>query len=307
VRQIVHRTPVGAKRWIRRFIPLPLKLRLKSQVRRLDQKRLWRFQTGHANTARPNRSLDQGVAVIVPCYNHAPYLGATMSCLAQQTLRPYSVVFVDDWSTDRTWELIQRESAKLPVGIEAILLQTPKNSGQAYAINHGIGLTDFSVYMVLNDDDYLLHDALEAAVAILSHRTELYMLGAGGRRFSGAGLPPGPHEKPYIRNVASDYGQIPLTDYRPDQVVHFRNPNDLNMMHTGTTYFRCAWELAGGYYPDKLDRVVVFGDRDFQLRVASLFRSPYPRRSPSLTGDRGDPSTQGSIRRCLPERAMEER
>jgi hypothetical protein len=43
------------------------------------------------------------------------------------------------------------------------------------------------------------------------------------------------------------------------------------MTHTGSCFLNAAWEVVGGYAVDKRKRVVPFSDRDFQLRVASLW------------------------------------
>ena len=68
-----------------------------------------------------------------------------------------------------------------------------------------------------------------------------------------------------------DYAQIPLTYYQPADVLNFTRPNDLNMSHSGSIFFKAAWQAVGGYQSDKSRRVIAYSDRDFQLRAASLF------------------------------------
>lgn len=211
------------------------------------------------------------VAVVMPCYNHAEFLGSALASLAAQTYRPFDVICVEDHSTDDTWLRLQQASEQLPAGISLTLLRTPQNSGQAAAINLGIASSSAALYMILNDDDYLMHDAIEASVAILERNRDLFLLGTTAIHIGGAGQPALGDPRSLIRNTNSDYEQIPLTRFQPADVLTFKHPNDLNMSHSGSMFFRAAWQAVGGYYSDKSRRVIAYSDRDFQLRLASLF------------------------------------
>jgi len=256
------RPPLGAR--LRYVLMMQAKNRLLSLSLR-------RFRRVHLPMLPVERSLQNGIAVVIPCYNHAGYLESTFTCLAQQTYRPFEVVFVEDHSTDETWARLQQLCPQLPSGIKPILLRTPRNSGQAFAINVGVSTSKTSVIMVLNDDDYLMHDALEAVVEILGYNADLFLLGATAIPFTGYGCPPGDDESKLIRSVYPNYTLVPLTRYTPADVLRFAHPNDTNMTHSGSTFFKTAWQAVGGYYPDKSRRVVIWSDRDFQLRIASLF------------------------------------
>lgn len=241
-------------------------------VDRLDRRALLRFQQTHRATAKPERDWAGGVAIVVPCYNHAQYLEATFESLSLQTYRPFEVAFVDDGSTDDTLRLLERFCGACPTGIRPALVQAKRNTGQANAINKGIAACRASVIMVHNDDDYLMHDALEATLQILRLNGDVFLLGSTALPFSGPGAPSLPvNGSRLIKSAHPDYGSIPLTQYAPDDARGFVRPNDINMTHSGSTFFRAAWEAAGGYYPDKSRRIVAYSDRDFQMRVASLF------------------------------------
>ncbi len=253
--------PRAAQAWLTAYL-----------VDRFDRRALLRFQETHRTFLRVERIWSGGVAVIVPCYNHAEYLEATFTSLAQQTYRPFEAVFVDDHSTDDTLPRLRRFCQSCPKGIYPTLIQVPRNSGQANAINQGIDASQASVIMVHNDDDYLMPDALEATLEILRLNADVFLFGTTALPFSGDGGPPSPGDSvPFIRSSHPDYAAIPLTRYMPADVGGFVSPNDLNMTHSGSTFFKVVWEVAGGYYPNKSMRVVSYSDRDFQLRVASLF------------------------------------
>jgi hypothetical protein len=54
-------------------------------------------------------------------------------------------------------------------------------------------------------------------------------------------------------------------------VRRYRKYNDLNMAHSGSCFYKAAWEGVGGYLADKAERVVPFSDRDFQMRVNTVW------------------------------------
>lgn len=98
-------------------------------------------------TARPAQPKDsrprgqrQPVTIVVPCFNEEPtlpYLANTLASVTQELTRSYDVffVFVDDGSSDRTWEVLHRLFGCRP---ECKLVKQERNLGVAAAILNGI-------------------------------------------------------------------------------------------------------------------------------------------------------------------------
>jgi glycosyltransferase involved in cell wall biosynthesis len=270
-RWLIQAAPPPIKRWAGSHLPGMSRWLGNRAFDQIDRAALRRFARSHAQSQPLDRSLANGLAVVMPCYNHGRYLEATFASLFQQTHRPFQIICVDDCSGDDTSERLHAFAARLPAGIQLTLLRTPSNGGQAAAINFGIEQSGASLYVVLNDDDYLMHDALEAIWAIIGHRPEVALLGSTARCWRGDGCPPGDEAQKRIGTLQPTYTTIPLCETSPESVLRFTHPNDMNMTHSGMAFYRSAWQAAGGYYPDKNQRVVIFSDRDFQLRVAALF------------------------------------
>lgn len=267
LRQLIQAAPPDFKRWITRRLPSSAVHRLSDRAfNQVDQAALRRFWQSHQPPLPAAQTFDNGLAVVIPCYNHAPYLEATVTSLINQTYRPYQAIFVEDHSTDTTWNHLQDLMARFPDDIKVTLLRSDRNRGQAAAINLGIEKSEASLYTILNDDDYLMHDALEVIMGTLVREPSIFLIGSIAQVFSGAGIPDGADQLVQIGRV-----EIPLKVVIPQNARSFTSPNQLNMTHSGTTFFRSAWQQVGGYYSDKSQRVVVFTDRDFQLRVAALF------------------------------------
>ena len=262
----------GVRRSFYRLLPPPAQQWIATRwIDRFDRGALRRFQRAHASRPRAERGPVGDAAIVVPCWNHAPYLDAMLESVAAQSYRPFELILVEDRSADDTWARLEKARGALPAGIRVTLLRNPRNLGQAASINRGVEGSAASVFMILNDDDYLAHDALEAAIELLRREEDLYLLGATSVHFTGTGPPAADDPRLFIRNRYADYGRIPLRRCRPEDVRGFRRANDLNMTHSGSVFFRSAWSAVGGYQPEKSRRVIAYSDRDFQLRVASLF------------------------------------
>lgn len=76
------------------------------------------------------------VQVVVPCYNEAGRLPAEAFIQFAAAHPAFSFLFVDDGSTDNTWEVLQSLAAKNPAAFETLKL--PVNQGKAEAVCRGM-------------------------------------------------------------------------------------------------------------------------------------------------------------------------
>jgi glycosyltransferase involved in cell wall biosynthesis len=93
-------------------------------------------------------------AVIVPAYNAASTLQATIASLLEQTAVPHEIIVIDDGSTDATGEIAA--SYGPPVRV-----LTQPNGGTASARNHGMREATADVIAFLDADDLYTRDRLE--------------------------------------------------------------------------------------------------------------------------------------------------
>jgi glycosyltransferase involved in cell wall biosynthesis len=59
------------------------------------------------------------VSVLIPSYNHAPYLPAALQSVFDQTYRDYEIVVVDDGSTDGSVEILQGYGDRIRLFVQA--------------------------------------------------------------------------------------------------------------------------------------------------------------------------------------------
>lgn len=121
------------------------------------------------------------ISVIIPCYNAADKIGRCLASLRKITLDQanYEVLFIDDCSTDSTYELLREVCGNQ---LNWRLLQLENNSGSpSRPRNKGIDAAQGQYLYFLDCDDELLPGALEALLELAKHtnacliRSELIM------------------------------------------------------------------------------------------------------------------------------------
>ena len=88
------------------------------------------------------------VAIIIPCYNHAMYIGQTIEGVLGQTVKPAEIIVIDDGSTDNTPEVCGR--------YKQIRYMRKENGGVSSARNLGFREST-AEYVTFHDSDDLLH------------------------------------------------------------------------------------------------------------------------------------------------------
>jgi GT2 family glycosyltransferase len=212
---------------------------------------------------------NHSIAVVVPCYGHAPFLREMFESIQQQTVTPNEVIFVIDKSPDDSLQILQKliKDNQHNSTSRFIILENDTNLGQAASLNKGIECATTELIMILNDDDYLMHDSIEVTYQILNKYPDAALLGGHSLHFGADELQ---HTTKLITSICPAEN-IEIDLRHPSQVKSYRKYNDINMTHSGSSFYKAAWKCIGGYYPDKSLRLVHFSDRDFQLRMNALF------------------------------------
>jgi glycosyltransferase involved in cell wall biosynthesis len=221
-------------------------------------------------TSQLSMASRDSVAIVVPCFGHAAHLPKMFESVVRQTRPPEEVVFVVDGANDDTETQLARliEQQNETLRTRYSLLVNARNQGQAASLNRGIASSTHDLILILNDDDYLMHDTVEVMLSLFAGSPEIALIGGHSVHF---GSDDELASMPKMISAYSASALPPLVVRRPADVLRYRTYNDLNMTHTGSCFMRGAWEIVGGYYPDKRQRLVPFSDRDFQLRVNALF------------------------------------
>lgn len=103
------------------------------------------------------------VSVIVPNYNHAPYLRERLESVYGQTYTNFEVILMDDCSSDGSREILEEYARRYPWKTK--LLINEKNSGRVFEQwKKGIAEASGSLIWIAESDDYCTSDFLETLV-----------------------------------------------------------------------------------------------------------------------------------------------
>lgn len=106
------------------------------------------------------------ISIVIPCYNAVKYITNCLDSLDKQTFKDFEVIFVDDMSSDNTYQYLQKISNSCTYSVK--LLQNPQNSGPAISRNNGI-LAASGKYITFCDcDDWYDPFFLEKMYSLVS-------------------------------------------------------------------------------------------------------------------------------------------
>jgi glycosyltransferase involved in cell wall biosynthesis len=236
---------------------------------RVNQRRLNRFVIEHSALTTGAVPMEPTIGIVVPCFGHARYVPTAYASIVNQTTQPKHVVFIDDCSPDDTHAILERLVRRSLIDRDRFsLLRNDQNLGQCATINRAVDLLQADVAIVLNDDDYLMHDAVERVRALCACHPEARLFGSKAVYFYGSEYLEN-HRKLVVESLLS--GELHVRLSLPADTRGFRTGREIDMCHSGSAFYKDAWRAVGGYRPTWNERVIGFADRDFQIRVNSLF------------------------------------
>ena len=134
------------------------------------------------------RSPAPAVSVIVPTYNRADLVTASLDSVAKQTFRDFEIIVVDDGSEDDTRDRIDCRP-------EMIRYIWQENQGVAEARNRALRITHSEFVAFLDSDDLWQPTFLERAIARLREQPDAAMVYTDFISVDGKGQPIRGHRK----------------------------------------------------------------------------------------------------------------
>lgn len=188
------------------------------------------------------------VSVIVPTYNRAGMLVKAVESVLEQTFRDFELIVVDDGSTDKTGEVINKYSGR-------VRYFAKENGGVASARNLGLIMSRGDLVAWLDDDDFFYPRKLEKQVIYFKNNPGIGLVYTGHVTIDTTG-----HQKRKSYLVPPLYRDC--QSLRKALLKHCFFANSTVMMK------RECFEAAG-LFDVKLRHTV---DYDMWLRTAAFFR-----------------------------------
>jgi len=103
------------------------------------------------------------VAVLIPAYNEEKVIARTIRSVLMSNYKNIRVVVIDDGSTDATYKVATETYAK-EIADGRLTVLTKPNGGKAEALNFALQTTDEEVYVGIDADGVIAHDAITRLV-----------------------------------------------------------------------------------------------------------------------------------------------
>ena len=132
------------------------------------------------------------ISVVIPTYNRADLLRATLESVLAQTVLPREVVTVDDGSTDHTAEVVREIASRAEGRLEVIFLPGPHVNRRGDARNRGAAATTTPLIAFLDSDDLWEPNRIERQLQALEKAPEVGFAFCNVQRFDENGLVGGP-------------------------------------------------------------------------------------------------------------------
>lgn len=101
------------------------------------------------------------VTIIITCFNHEPYVIRSIKSAINQSYLNVKIIVIDDYSTDRSREVIENFLLKYP---EITFIKNEKNLGHNQSFNQILSFCESDYIMDLSGDDYLNENCIENLV-----------------------------------------------------------------------------------------------------------------------------------------------
>jgi alpha-1,3-rhamnosyltransferase len=108
-------------------------------------------------------------SVLIPSFNHAPFIERTLRSVFSQTLQPKKLLVIDDGSKDNSAELIERVLKDCPFENEFIKRE---NRGLCATLNEGFAKTNGEFFAYIGSDDVWFPNFLEDQINLLNKRPD---------------------------------------------------------------------------------------------------------------------------------------
>ncbi|MEM9147892.1 MAG: glycosyltransferase family A protein [Pseudomonadota bacterium] len=122
------------------------------------------------------------VTILMAVYNGERYLTSALSSLLAQTFRDFDVLVIDDGSTDRSAEIVERAS-----DARIRQIRNERNQGLTRSLNIGLRAAKGRYIARMDADDVSHPERLARQVAFLNAHPDHVLVGSSIRRIDGAG------------------------------------------------------------------------------------------------------------------------
>jgi glycosyltransferase involved in cell wall biosynthesis len=113
------------------------------------------------------------VSVIIPAYNAEKFIKETINSVLNQDFQDFEIIVVNDASTDRTKDIVQKIVGKED---KVRFFSLPENKGRGGAVNKGIDNSRGEYIVFLDSDDLMVEKRLKSQVDFLDENKDVALV-----------------------------------------------------------------------------------------------------------------------------------
>ncbi len=99
------------------------------------------------------------VAVLIPAYNEEMVIVRTIRSVMMSNYKNLRIIVIDDGSSDNTYD-VARDAYPNDIASGRLIVMTKPNGGKADALNYALDRTDEEIYVGIDADGVIAHDAI---------------------------------------------------------------------------------------------------------------------------------------------------
>jgi glycosyltransferase involved in cell wall biosynthesis len=123
------------------------------------------------------------ISVLIPLYNHAPYVEECLDSIVNSSYHPIEVIIIDDGSDDGSYETVEQWRQANRHAFENFVLLSHPNSGTNKTLNRALQLAKGELIAILASDDVRARGSFQAQVALFDRLPELKVVYSNGRHW----------------------------------------------------------------------------------------------------------------------------
>lgn len=180
------------------------------------------------------------LSVIVVNYNQEHYISEVLDSIFQQSTQPLEVIFVDDCSTDKSYQIVKKYQDQYTI---LRLVQLTQNSGSPILpIQIGIQEAKGDYLALIACDDFYLPGFFERAMSLLATHPEVGFLSGNICFFK--------DKKPYEFTEVELFSTKVIQFFTPDQLANIYSNFRGSILSPATIYKKELVVKYGGYQAD---------------------------------------------------------
>jgi glycosyltransferase involved in cell wall biosynthesis len=199
---------------------------------------------------------DRRISVLIPCYNHARFVGEAIGSVAAQRWPDLELIVVDDGSSDESPRVVERALQEAAASLTRVVFIEQENTGTHGALARAIAESTGDVLTILNSDDRYHPDRLERIMAAAPLRGD-FLAFSSVTLIDAAGSPMAPESE-----TARGYRHALYEASRCPTVGFGLLRNNFSVTTGNFVFTRSLYEKIGGFRSYRLAH-----DWDFLLQA----------------------------------------